>query len=141
MKSVYIPKRKIDETLATEPTQGKHLLEPLKSLAAAMNLPFKVLEDMDVVTEAEVHLHEDDVWFCLEGEVRFVCGGALTDPYPVIKDGVTNSNELKAKEISGGEEIILTPGDWLWIPAGEAHRHSSVGPARLMIIKIPRGKN
>ncbi len=132
-------KEKIDETLATPSIVGKKLLEPLKSLAAANKLPFNILEDKEVLNnEAEVHKHEGDLWFCLEGEVKFIYGGEMVDPWVKKNaDGTENPNEIKAKEIKNGVESILKPGDWLWIPAGQPHQHFCAGTARLVIIKIP----
>lgn len=137
-KSFVIRKEDVDATLASVPFDGKHLLEPLKSLAAQGKLPINILEDQNVSNDAEVHRHESDLWYCLSGEVTFVCGGEMVDPWFGKKpDGSPNENELKAKEIRGGTEVILKAGDWLWIPAGEPHSHSASGTVRLVIIKIP----
>lgn len=135
---VLIQKKEINEALASEPIQGKKLLEPFKSFAAAKGLPLNVLEDKEVSNDAEIHKHESDLWYCLEGEVTFVYGGEMIDPCNVKNsDGTINENEIKAKEIRGGTETVLRPGDWLWIPAGEPHQHKCMGIARLIIIKIP----
>ncbi len=137
--AVHIIKAQIDETLAAAPLQGKHLVEPLKSIAAQTGFPLKVLEDVAVVNEAEIHKTEGDLWQCVEGEVEFICGGELVDPRFVKRaDGSDNTDELKAAEIRGGVKTILRPGDWLWIPPGEPHVHSCAGVARLLIVKIPR---
>lgn len=139
-KCFLVRKEDIDKTLASVPTQGKKLLEPLKSLAAANKLPFNILEDKEILNnDAEVHTHESDLWLCLEGEVKFVYGGELTDPwFKKLADGTEDRREIKAKEIRGGETAILKPGDWLWIPAGQPHQHQCAGTARLAIIKIPK---
>ncbi len=137
--TVHILKARIDETLATAPRQGKNLVEPLKTLAAQTGFPLKVLEDVAVSNEAEIHKTEGDLWQCLEGEVSFVCGGELVEPWFAKRaDGSDNPNELKAREIRGGTAYVLRPGDWLWIPAGEPHLHSCAGTARLLIVKIPQ---
>lgn len=100
--------------------------------------PVAVLEDKEILNDAEVHKTEGDLWLCLEGEVTFICGGELVDPrFSKDKDGKDKVNELRAKEINGGAEIVLKPGDWLWIPPGEPHLHKTSGTARLVIIKIP----
>lgn len=120
------------------PKKGKNMLEPLKSLAFEHDLPFKILEDHEVVNEAEIHRICGDLWYCLKGEATFIHGGELVEPrVKVRKDGTTDENELFAKAISGGAETVMQPGDWLWIPAGMAHQHSCLGTARFMIIKIP----
>ena len=138
-RSILIRKEEIDKTLASSPTVGKKLLEPLKSLAVANKLPLNILEDHQISNnDAEVHKHESDLWLCLEGEVKFIHGGELFEPWPKKNlDGTIDDREWKAKEIRGGIEATLRAGDWLWIPAGEPHQHNSLGTARLAIIKIP----
>lgn len=141
-KSVLVRKGDIEKTLANEPTQGKRLLEPLKSFAAEHKLPMNILEDKEISNDAEVHLHEGDLWHCLEGEVIFIYGGEMIDPWFGKKaDGSENKNEIKAKEIKNGTTSVLKPGDWLWIPAGEPHQHVCKGTARLIIVKIPKVSN
>ncbi len=93
---VLVKKELIEETLKTWAKQGKNLVEPLKSFAAENKLPFKILEDKEVVNEAEIHKTEGDLWYCLAGEVKFIYGGKLIEPRSV------KENELKAKEIRGG---------------------------------------
>jgi len=133
-----VRKAEIDVTLALPATPGKRLLEPLKSRALVEKLPLNVLEDSEVSNEAEVHRHEGDLWYCLEGEVTFVYGGAMVNPWAKpLPDGGVDDHEIKAKEISDGTEVMLQPGDWLWIPAGQPHLHKTDGTARLVIIKIP----
>ena len=138
-RAVFVPKTQLDETLKTPAIQGKHGIEPLLSFAKKNRLPFHVLEDSEVVNDAEIHKTEGDLWMCLEGEATFVCDGELKDTWLGKRaDGTENPNELKAKALAGGVEYVLKPGDWLWIPAGVAHQHSAAGTARLIIIKIPR---
>lgn len=134
-----VRKADIDRTLASVPKQGKNLLEPLKSLAIAKGLPFKILEDHETSNDAEVHKAYDDLWECLEGEATFIYGGELLDPWvKKNKDGTVNEREILAKQITGGTEVVLRPGDWLWIPAGTPHQHMCKHTVRLMMIKIPR---
>lgn len=134
-----VRKADIAKTLKRKPTDGKRLLEPMKTIAAAQALPFNILEDKNVSNDAEVHTHESDLWLCLEGTVMFVCGGTMFRPwYGKKADGTENPNELKARKIKGGKKIILKSGDWFWIPAGVPHSHSAKGAARLVIVKIPK---
>jgi len=138
--SVFVSKLEIDKALATAPTDGKRLLEPIKSLSQSTGIPFNILEDVNITHGgAEVHLHEDDLWLCLSGEVTFTVGGEMVDP-KVLKDadGIEHPNELQAEEIKNGEQKVLKTGDWLWIPAGQPHQHHCSGAARLAIIKIPK---
>ena len=140
-RSIHIPKSYIDATLTQAPRVGRQLLEPIKSLAAQRGVPMNILEDHAVINKAEIHKNKSDLWLCMEGEAVFTCGGELIDPYVQEKEGVRNENELLGESIRGGTEIILRPGDWLWIPAGEAHQHQCVDTARLVVIKIPSEKN
>lgn len=135
---VFVQKSNIDETLAQTPAQGKRLLEPLKALAAEQKLPLNILEDKEVSNEAEVHRHEGDLWYCLEGEATFVYGGEMVAPWAKqLPDGGTDDREIKAKKIADGTEAVMHAGDWLWIPAGQPHSHRTEKTARLAIIKIP----
>ena len=140
-KCVYIKKSVIDETLNTSYSESpvKKLLEPLRALSLEGKVPLNILEDVNINNEAEIHKHEADLWLCLDGEVTFIYGGEMVDPWVKKNaDGSTDDREWKAKEIKGGTEVILKPGDWLWIPAGEPHQHKTTGKARLAIIKIPK---
>lgn len=137
---LLVRKEEIEKTLAAAPTQGKKLLEPLKSLAAANKMPLNILEDREILNnDAEIHQHEGDLWLCLEGEVKFIYGGEMVDPwFKKNADGSEDQREVKAKEIRGGTGSTLKPGDWLWVPAGQPHQHQCAGTARLAIIKIPK---
>lgn len=135
---VIIPKKLINESLADKPVQGCRQLEPLKSFIKEKQLPIIFLEDKEVINDAEIHKKTGDFFDCLEGEVVFVCGGSLVDPWMLKNDdGSLNENELRSKAINGGEEIVLKPGDALWITAGCAHQHRCAGVARLRVVKIP----
>ncbi len=127
----------INETLATAPTPGKHVVAGLgKSID--QGLAFKILEDVALTeNEAEVHRHEGDLWHCLEGEAEFVYGGKLVNGKQRVRpDGTPSPDEWFASEITGGTTATLHPGDWLWIPAGQPHQHLASTVARLIIIKI-----
>jgi mannose-6-phosphate isomerase-like protein (cupin superfamily) len=139
-KATHIESEYVEKLLTeNSPTQGKRVLEPLASLAAESNLPINVVEDTDVINNAEVHMNTGDLWLCLEGEVTFTCGGELVEPWSLKnEDGTENKSELQAEKISGGEDYTVKKGDWLWIPPSVPHTHSSKGTARLMIAKIPK---
>lgn len=137
---VHIPKSLIDETLAQEPQQGKRELEPLKAFSKQAGIAFNILEDSQVENnQAEVHQEQADLWLCLEGEVAFICSGEMNEPrFRALPDGSENQKEIYAETISGGTEVVLKAGDWLWIPAGVPHQHNTSDTARLIIIKIPK---
>lgn len=142
MGSIIIKKKLFDKTLRSTPAPGKSSLEPFKSFAKINNLPLNVVEDVKVINKAEAHRFFNDLVLCLEGTVRFVCGGKLSNPkYKVKKDGKIDKNELLAERIVGGTTIILNPGDWLWIPANTPHQHQCKKVGRLLFIKIPTAPN
>ncbi len=130
---IHLTSSDVRGVLSASSQRGKRLLPWQKRFAG---LPFNILEDAAVENEPEVHKREGDLWFCLEGEVRFVYGGALIGAYVKMARGAPNKNELGGKAIKGGAEAILQPGDWLWIPPSVPHQHSAGGTARLVIIKI-----
>lgn len=135
---IHISKSRVDEALAQAPVQGKRQLEPLKSLAIETGSPLKIIELDHHVNVPEVHRYLDDLWYCIEGEVRFFVGGTMIEPRTrTASDGTLDETEIRAKSIEGGKEIVMRPGDWLWIPAGEPHQHTTKETARLFIIKIP----
>ena len=138
MKAIHIKSSLIAESLDAKPVQGKRMLEPLSAFAKENTVPLGLLEDTEVSNDAEVHIKAGDLWQCIEGEVTFICGGELEAPeFRKNLDGTDNPNELFAKSIKSGETFLLKKGDWLWIPSGEPHQHSTSTTARLFIIKVP----
>src|SRR3989338_8683450 len=131
--AIFVEKNIFDKTLQNPPKVGKNLLDPLKSFFEDTGFPVRILEDSEVINDAEIHEHEGDLWQCLEGEATFVCGGKLNG----LRQSEKNPSEWKGSGIEGGEEYFLKPGDWLWIPPGEPHLHKAEGTARLLVIKIP----
>jgi mannose-6-phosphate isomerase-like protein (cupin superfamily) len=137
-KSVFISKAQVDEALTTKAIEGKRLLESLKGIWQEHATPINILEDHNVSNEAEVHRHVGDLWIALEGEVEFVVGGVMVDPWAKkLSDGGIDDREIQAKEIKGGITHILHEGDILWIPAGEPHLHKTDSTAGLYIVKVP----
>lgn len=140
-KNILIKKEVIDQTVATPSTQGKRLLEPLASLAKELKLPINVQEDNGATDNlAELHENDGDLWYCISGGLKFICGGELDNGYQdKLPDGILKPGEFKAKSIKNGKEFIMTPGDWLWIPPGEPHHRFTTGMNnRFYMIKIPK---
>lgn len=132
--AVFIAKSEFLKSLENAPVPGKHILEPSKSFAKATGFPAKILENCQVTDgKAEVHDHEGDLWYCLEGEVTFVTGGTLLDPEEISK----SPGEWQGSGIEDGVSDILREGDWLWIPPGDPHLHTCARAGRMVIIKIP----
>lgn len=135
---IHIPKTLVQETTDSVPQEGKRVLEPLKALTASSLVPLNILENVRTLSEAEIHGSSADLWHCLSGEITFTCGGELMEASQKIDSaGKPIPGEYRGKNIANGEDILLCPGDWLWIPAGVPHQHQSRDVARLVIIKIP----
>jgi len=63
----------------------------------------------------EVHTKDADIIYVLDGMATFVTGGALVEPRNIAAD------EIRGKEISGGEMRKLVKGDVIIVPAGTPH--------------------
>ena len=64
------------------------------------NLPFNILVDNNVDNSPEIHVNKGDLWYCLQGEVKFICGGKIIDGKNIInKDGSINDYEIQGKSI------------------------------------------
>jgi glc operon protein GlcG len=63
----------------------------------------------------EVHTKDADIIYVLEGTATFVTGGGLVEPHTIAPD------EIRGKEISGGEARKLVKGDVIIVPAGTPH--------------------
>lgn len=63
----------------------------------------------------EVHTKDADIIYVLDGTAMFVTGGSLVEPHNIAAD------EIRGKEISGGETRRLAKGDVIVVPAGTPH--------------------
>lgn len=64
---------------------------------------------------AEVHTKDADIIYVQEGSATFVTGGTVVDP----KESAPN--EIRGKELSGGETRSIAKGDVIIVPAGTPH--------------------
>ncbi len=145
MRSIYIPKNVVDDTLATPPVVGKRLLPSFRALLAPLGLPpgvqgpIEILENHEVEkfeNQTEIHKTAADLWIGISGAVTFVTGGEVVEPRERAgADGSVNPNEIRGEGIRNGIEHVVGPGDILYIPPGDPHTHFGTG--RLFIIKIP----
>ena len=69
----------------------------------------------DAAGQAEVHARDADIIYVLDGTATFVTGGEVVDPK------VTGSDEVRGREIAGGETRELHKGDVVIVPAGTPH--------------------
>lgn len=120
--------------LESELKVGRRAVE--ESVALYKNgFPVRVVQHYQIVDViAEVHLDQDDLWLCLDGEATFICGGRLAEP---IKQHTPGELTFVSPSIVGGEEVVLKKGDWALFPAGQPHQPVTKGLAHLAIIKLP----
>ena len=138
MKPVVLKKALVDETLAAEPEEGKHPLNPFTEAAKTAGANITLLEITKDESRAEVHRGTIDFFYCLEGEIEFITGGELVEPFlREYEDGTVNDLEVRAPKIAGGEVEKLEAGDMIWIPNGLPHSNRTDSHARLLVLKIP----
>jgi uncharacterized protein GlcG (DUF336 family)/uncharacterized RmlC-like cupin family protein len=80
--------------------------------------------------QAEVHVHDTDIFYVLEGTAEVLTGGELADPREL------SPGEIRGFALRGGKSQRIGPGDVLTIPAGQPHWFKSVqGPFRYFVVK------
>lgn len=79
---------------------------------------------------AEVHTKDADIIYVQEGSATFVTGGTVVDAQETAPD------EIRGKEIQGGEARTITKGDVLVVPAGTPHWFKEVpAPMTYYVVK------
>jgi glc operon protein GlcG len=78
----------------------------------------------------ELHTKDADIIYVLEGTAVFVTGGTLVEPKTIAAD------EIRGKEIAGGETRHLSKGDVIIVPAGTPHWFKEVSvPFNYYVVK------
>ena len=82
---------------------------------------------------AEIHEKIGDFFTCEAGRIKFMVEGELIDSW------TKEEYEIRGKATSKGIEVILNPGDSLWVPAGQAHQHFQLEDviAEVQVLKVP----
>ena len=65
--------------------------------------------------EAEVHLHDTDIFYVLKGSADLVVGGKVSEPHQL------SEGEIRGASIEGGEPRSIADGDVIVIPRGVPH--------------------
>jgi glc operon protein GlcG len=79
---------------------------------------------------AEVHTKDADIIYVQDGSATFVTGGTVVEPTP------TEPNEIRGREINGGETRTITKGDVVIVPAGTPHWFKDVpAPMTYYVVK------
>lgn len=79
----------------------------------------------------EVHLRDTDIIYVTDGSAIFVTGGTMVDGKTVAPD------EIRGKEITGGETRTLVKGDVIVVPHGTPHWFKEVqAPFLYYVVKV-----
>lgn len=110
------------KTVATAFVKGQPLLE---------NGEYKIhASHRDTAGKAEVHEHETDIIYVLEGTATFVTGGK------VVAGEMTGPGEIRGASIEGGEARKLVKGDVIIVPQGTPHWFKEVkAPFNYYVVK------
>jgi quercetin dioxygenase-like cupin family protein len=78
----------------------------------------------------EIHKHETDIVYVVQGNATFVTGGTVVGGKP------TAPGEIRGSSIEGGDTRLLSPGDVVVVPAGTPHWFKEVqGPFLYFVVK------
>jgi glc operon protein GlcG len=80
---------------------------------------------------AELHTHDTDIIYMLEGAATLVTGGTVIDAKTI------EPQEIRGKEVKGGEARQIGKGDVIVIPHGAPHWFKEVsGPINYYVVKV-----
>ncbi|HYT59154.1 MAG TPA: cupin domain-containing protein [Haliangiales bacterium] len=80
---------------------------------------------------AEIHTRDTDIIHVLEGSATLVTGGTAVEPKTIATD------EIRGKEIQGGESRRIGGGDVIIIPNGVPHWFKQVdAPLLYYVVKV-----
>lgn len=79
----------------------------------------------------EVHTKDTDIIYMLEGTATFVTGGT------VVEGKNSEAEEIRGKDLKGGETRTITKGDVIVVPHGTPHWFKEVnGPINYYVVKV-----
>ncbi len=79
----------------------------------------------------EVHTRDTDIIYMLEGSATLVTGGTVVDGKNI------EAEEIRGKDVKGGETRQITKGDVIIIPNGTPHWFKEVkGPINYYVVKV-----
>jgi glc operon protein GlcG len=79
----------------------------------------------------EVHTRDTDIIYMLEGTATLITGGTIVDGKNI------ESEEIRGKDVNGGETRQITKGDVIIVPNGVPHWFKEVrGPLNYYVVKV-----
>ena len=96
--------------------------------------PYNVnLEHRVMVATANIHDHEAELFYVIDGGGTMVTGGKLVNPTR------PNTENQSGTAIEGGTSRKLVKGDFIMVPEGVAHWVSAIdGSLTMMSLHLPR---
>jgi mannose-6-phosphate isomerase-like protein (cupin superfamily) len=131
-KVVYVPAKQMDVDL--------HKL-PLNNIGESeINLIERTPEHAAILLRrtssglAEVHEHQADAWYVIDGGCVFVTGGT------VVGGTQTAPAEIRGASIAGGDEHHIAKGDFISVPAGVPHWVKKIEGKEIVyiVVKYPK---
>ena len=106
-----------------------------KGMPLVENAQFKVhASRREAPGIVEIHARDTDIIHVLEGSATFVTGGAAIEPKTIAPD------EIRGKEIQGGETRRIGKGDVIIVPNGVPHWFKQVdAPLLYYVVKVTGG--
>jgi len=80
--------------------------------------------------KAEVHGHQADVWYVIDGGAVLVTGGTVVGGSPA------GPGEIRGSSVAGGEEHPLAKGDFIRVPAGVPHWVKKISGKEIVYIVV-----
>ena len=91
------------------------------------------LEYRPMAGPPQVHIHESEIFYVIDGSCTFVTGGKLTEPKQL------NPENIAGTAIDGGKTQTLSKGDFLIVPENTPHQVTAVSPyVVFMTLHVPR---
>jgi quercetin dioxygenase-like cupin family protein len=105
-----------------------------KGFPLNINTSYKVMAARRVMPgRVELHAHDTDVFYIVDGTATFVTGGTASD----LKE--KTPGEFTGTSITGGTVRHLQKGDVILIPAGIPHQFTEVAaPFLYFVVKVTR---
>src|SRR5262249_9722526 len=127
-------------TIASAQSSADTILIKSNKVAAAFAKGMPMLENSQFKIHAsrreapgiaEIHTKDTDIIHVLEGSGTLVTGGPAVEPKTLAPD------EIRGKDIKGGESRRISKGDVIVIPNGVPHWFKQVdGPLLYFVVKV-----
>lgn len=116
----------------------QYIPAPAVSAAFAKGMPLLEQENYKIHASrrsepgmVEIHEHDTDIIYVLEGTATFVTGGTAHDTKTVA------AGEVRGASVEGGVTYTLARGDVMVVPAGTPHWFKHVqGPFLYYVVKV-----